>query len=639
VLAEGVKDLSATNEGASARKNRPFPRKWGGRSRRVRPRMGRRPRTTLTHSLWWLPLGAALLATACSPPPTEERASYPVPADADISKTEPGHYGGVFVSSMSQEPKTFNPTIIEDAYSAAAIAPLVSTLTGYDPIEEKVIPGLAESWDISEDNKTYTMHLRRGIRWSDGEPFTADDVIFTFDAIFDKRYPNRLSQQYTIAGRPLRYEKLDEHTVRFTTAEIYAPFLTDIGFAEILPRHKLQASFDDGTLQKQWTNQTAIDHPEEIVGMGPFRLVSYRPGERMVLAPNPHYWRADRDGQRLPYVDFLIVQFVPSTNATTVLFATGQTDVIDPDTFSVSDVAWVNKAANTYDFTVHDLGASPDISFIWFNQKPGNGPDGKPYVTPYKLAWFRDRRFRQAIEYGIDRPGIIKAVYFGRARPLNTIISPADRKWHNPDTVTYPYDPGKARALLEGAGFRYRADGTLEDAEGHPVEFELITSEGVQRRTEIATSFMENMKALGITVRLSYLDFGTLVDKTSNSFDYEAGMMGFTGGGDPSGGKAIYRSDGRLHVWDPGQPKPATPWEARIDELMDEQERTLDESRRIELIRQMQAIFSEELPLNFLVVRDAYAGIKNKWRNVRVPPFGSLAWNLDELWDEESAND
>ncbi len=568
---------------------------------------------------------------ACSPPPQVQRTHHPLPQDVDVSKSSPGRYGGIFVRSASQEPKTFNPLVSEDAYSSQVIDLLLSSLTQYDPIEERVIPALAKSWEIAEDNRSYTFHLREGIRWSDGEPLTVDDVIFTFDALFDDRYPNRYAQQYTIAGQPLSYEKLDDYTVRFSMTEVYAPFLTDIGYIGLMPQHKLQARFEDGSLQKQWTSQTAIHAPEEIIASGPFRIFSYRPGERMVLIPNPHYWRADSQGQRLPYIDFLINKFVPSTNTETVLFATGQTDAAD---ISVSDIAWVQKATKTYDFTVHDRGPASSIRFIWFNQHPGQDAEGKPFVSPHKLAWFRNSSFRQAVAHGLDRPGLVKAVYFGRARPLDSIISPANRKWHNPNTRRYPYDPEKARALLQEVGFHYRSEGSLEDDQGHPVEFELLVSEGNQQLTEIVTTFMENMKVLGIKVKISHLDFGTLIAKTGNTFDYEAGIIGFTGGGDPSGGKALYRSDGRLHLWYPEQTQAATEWEAHIDTIIDQQERTLDESERIRLIGEMQAIFSEQLPLIFLVTPNAYAGIKNHWRNVRIPPLGSITWNLDELWLE-----
>lgn len=575
----------------------------------------------------------SLWLAACSPPPQAERPRHPLPEGAEITAAPPGRYGGLFVQSGSQEPKTFNPLVSSDAYSSQAIGLLLASLTDYDPLAERTVPALAASWEVGEDNQTYVFHLRRGVRWSDGAPFTADDVIFTFDAIFDERYPNRYSQQYTIAGQRLGYEKLDDHTVRFTTAAIYAPFLNDIGFIGILPRHTLYGAFQDGSLQKQWTSQTAIDDPGAIVGTGPFRLWSYRAGERMVMSPNPHYWKADRQGRRLPYVDFFITKFVPSPNTETVLFATGQTDAAE---ISVSDIAWVSEAAGTYDFTIHDRGPASSISFIWFNQHPGADPQGRPYLPPHKLAWFRDRRFRQALLHGLNRPGLVRAVFFGRARPLDSIISPANGKWHNPKVRHYAYDPAKARELLAEAGFRRRPDGTLEDAGGRPVAFELLASQGSQRTTEIATTFQENMKDLGIKVTLSYLDFGTLIKKTGDTFDYDAAIMGFTGGGDPSGGKAIYRSDGRLHVWYPEQPEPATDWEARVDAILDAQERTLDEAERIRLIHEMQNIFAEHLPLLYLVTPNAYAGIKNRWRNVRVPALGSIIWNIEELWTAEA---
>ena len=568
---------------------------------------------------------------SCSPPPDIEREHAPLPEDVDRSERTPGRYGGVFVESNSQEPKTFNPMVSEDAYSAQAIALMQSSLTNFDPVKEEIVPALAKSWDIGPDNKEYTFHLRRGVRWSDGEPFTADDVMFTFDAAFDPRFPNRYAQQYTIAGEPLRYEKVDDYTMRFRTADIYAPFLNDIGFINILPKHSLEASLEDGTLQKQWTSQTAINTPSDIVGTGPFRLFSYRPGERMVMAPNPHYWRADTENQRLPYIDFYIAKFVPSVNTETVLFATGQTDAAD---ISVTDVAWVEEAAETYDFRIYDRGPASSISFFWFNQHPGKNKSDQPLIRPYKLAWFQNPDFRKAVLLGLDRVGLVKAVYFGRAEPLDTIISPANRKWHNSDTTAYPYDPERALRLLEESGFVLGSDGVLRDAGGNPVEFELLAREGSQTATSVGTTLIENMRALGIKVTLSMLDFGTMINRVSDTFDYEAAMMGFTGGGDPSGGKAIYRSNGRLHAWYPEQSAPATDWEARIDEIMTEQERTLDESKRVALIREMQSIFSDELPLLFLITPNAYAGIRNKWQNVDVPALGAITWNLDEFWAE-----
>jgi peptide/nickel transport system substrate-binding protein len=508
---------------------------------------------------------------------------------------------------------------------------------------EETIPSLAESWEISKDGRRYTFRLRE-VSWSDGEPFTDADVVFTFDCIFAReaepdpetgerafRYPSRYLNQYTIAGEPIRYWKEDERTVVFETADVYAPFLNDIGFAAILPEHKLRAAFEDGSLLRQWSTQTAIETPGEIVGTGPFRIRSYRPGERLVLEPNPHYWRFDGVGKRLPYLDFLVFKFVKESNAQVVLFATGQTDASG---ISVTDVAWVRKAAGAHDFTIYDRGPDTGISFFWFNQHPGANEAGQPYVPPHKLAWFRNPAFRRALLYGFDREGVVDGVYFGRAELLHSPISRGNRKWHNPDVRRYPYDPGKARELLRREGFRLDGE-TLRDAAGNPVGFELLLYDGSQRASAMATTFAENMGDLGIAVKISYLDFGALLKRTGETFDYEMSFIGWTGGGDPSGGKALYHSSGLYHVWYPEQPEPATAWEARIDEIIEASERTLNEAERIRLYGEMQAIFAEQVPMLFTVTPNTYSGIQNRWRNVQVPPTGSILWNLDELWTEE----
>lgn len=595
---------------------------------------------------------AMLAMTGCQPPPKPERGNYPLPEDVEIADCEPGKYGGIFVLTEATEPKTFNFLVPGDASSSAAQSRFQSGLVGFDPMTQSPIPALAKSWEISEDKKTYTFALRRGVRWSDGEPFSADDVLFTFDAIFANRidpqtgepmldpqtgqpvprFPNRYIAQYTIGGERIRYEKVDDFTVRFTTPTLYSPFINDIGFVPIIPRHKLLPYYEDGTLQQQWTSQTAIDTPQELVGTGPFRIFSYRPGERIVFAPNPHYWRADPEGQRLPYLDFLIVQFVTDQNTETVLFATGQTDAAG---IAATDVPWVKRGEEPFDFTLYDRGPSPAASFMWFNQHRGKNAEGKPYVAPHKLAWFTDRRFRQAVMYAFDREGIVEGVYLGRAEPLDSVISQGNPKWHNPDVRRYRLNRERSRELLREAGFSWRPDGRLIDAKGNPVEFELLAFDGGQRISGITTTFQENMKEIGINVRLSMVDFGVVLQRISNSFDYDMAIIGWgssAGATDPSGGKALFRSDGIFHMWHPAQSQPATPWEARIDAIIDEQERTFDEDERIRLFHELQDIFAEELPLFYLIAPYGYAGLKNHWRNVKIPPSGTLIWNLDEYW-------
>ncbi len=584
-----------------------------------------------------------LLASGCSEAVRVEREDLPRPAGAEVSAGGAGRYGGIFVLASATEPKTFNFLVPADAATAEVSGTIFNGLTTYDPMTEETIPSLAEAWEIGEDGRRYTFRLRE-IFWSDGEPFDADDVIFTFDSIFARdpepdaetgerpyRYPSRYINQYTIAGEPIRYWKEDERTVVFETADVYAPFLNDIGFVPILPEHKLRDAYEDGSLLRQWSTQTAIENPREIVGTGPFRIRGYRPGERLVLEPNPHFWRFDGEGNRLPYLDFLVFKFVKESNAQVVLFATGQTDASG---VSVTDVAWVREAADVHDFTIHDRGPDTGISFFWFNQHPGADEAGEPYVEPHKLAWFRNVNFRRALLYGFDRQGVVEGVYFGRAELLHSPISPGNRKWHNPDVRRYLHDPDKARALLRDEGFREEG-GVLRDAAGHPVEFELLLFDGSQRASAMATTFAENMGDLGIEVKISYVDFGALLKRTGQTFDYEMSFIGWTGGGDPSGGKAFYHSSGLYHVWHPEQPEPATPWEARVDAIIEASERTLDEAERIELYGEMQALFAEQVPILFTVNPNTYSGIQNRWRNVRVPPAGSILWNLEELWTKE----
>lgn len=539
----------------------------------------------------------------------------------------------MFVATDSSEPNSFNPLVIEDATSGEIADLFLAGLTTSDPVTQDIVPALARAWEYSPDKKTLTVHLREGVLWSDGQPLTADDVVFTFLAIFDKRFPNRYSQQLTIGGKPLGVEKVDNHTLRFTTTDLYSPLLNDLGSVSILPRHVLQKAFDDGSLMKQWTVETGQARPETMVSSGPFRVLSYRPGDRLLMSANPHYWRADSAGQRLPYIDLYVMKFVKDQNAELIHFATGQADY---SAIPASDVGWVEKAQSTYAFNVHDRGPSSSISFIWFNMNPGKNPEGKPFLPPHKLKWFQDVRFRQALSYGFNRQGLIDGVHFGRASSLHSIISAGNLRWHNPHTPRFDYDPARAAALLGEAGFR-KKDGVLHDADGHPVEFEILTPQGSAAGSQTVTSFIEDMRALGIKTKMTFIDFGTMIARTSQSFDYEAGIMGFTGGGDPSGGKALYMTEGRLHVWYPEQKVPATPWEARIDELVRQQERTFDKVERKKLIDEMQVIFAEQRPLTFLVTPNAYVGMKSRWRNTLRDLAGRFTFKIDEIWSAEES--
>ena len=234
----------------------------------------------------------------CSKPNIREFKQMPVPEDARVLSQTPGETGGIFIQSEAGELATLNPLVASDASSGAAIGLLLGALTSYDWVKGEVIPGLAKSWDIGKDQKTFTFHLRKGVFWSDGAPFSADDIIFSYKCYYDDRFPNRTKFFLTIEGEPCKIEKLDDYTVRITSPVVYAPFLSFVAGVSILPKHKLQNAFNEGTLLKEWSISTAKNNPEDIISLGPCVLHSYRPGERIVYARNPNYYESDKNTTR-----------------------------------------------------------------------------------------------------------------------------------------------------------------------------------------------------------------------------------------------------------------------------------------------------------------------------------------------------
>jgi len=574
----------------------------------------------------------------------------PIPVDALVVDFPAGEFDSNVVETLAGDLATVNPLVNETMAGSAVIGRILEGLITLDPNTGDVIPNLAKSWEISADNLQYTFHLRRGIHWSDGQPFTADDVLFTWGCFFAKqldvdsgepvldengrvkyRYSSRSTFGQLINGQEPLVEKLDNYTVRFTTPEVYAPFLLFGGGEEILPKHVLQVSFDDGTLMDQWSVETAINEPWKIVGLNMFVLESYRPGERIVFAKNPNYWKVNTKGERLPYVARVITKIVQDQNSSNVAFAQGLTDFesIGPD-----NVAWVKRGEERFDYTVLDMGPSSQTNFIWFNLNPGKDADGVAYVEPYKFEWFSDKRFRQAISHGINREGIVRGVYFDRADILHGYVSPKRKLWYNDAIRKYAYSPETSRELFAEMGFTFAA-GQLKDPLGNSIEFSLMTNSSSGLRVEMATVFKENMAALGIDVELQFLDFNTIINKTSDSFTYEACMLGLGGGApDPYAGKDILMSGGRLHQWYPQQLEPATEWEARIDALMLEIGRHTNVALRKKYFFEVQEILAEQQPLIFLVSPKDFVGYRNRWQNVDPTPLGGVTWNQESLWAE-----
>ncbi len=560
------------------------------------------------------------------------------PEDAMVLEGVNGVYGGRFVATLRSDPKTWNIMVAnETSTSDITNNRLFQALTGFNNVTQENEPALAKSWERSDDGLTWTFHLRRGLRWSDGVPLTADDVVFTAEVLYDEDIHTSTADLCSVDGEPFRFEKVDDTTVKVHLPEPYGPFLTVLGSVYILPRHKLEAAYREGTFESAYGLSTPVS---EIVTSGPWRVAEYEPQQKVVLAPNPYFYKYDEAGHRLPYLDRLVYIVVPDQNTEILKFQSGESDRIY---FRAEDYAQMKEGEETGGYTVIDLGMEMGSHFFWFNQKSGKNPaTGKPFVDPVKAAWFGDLQFRRAVAHAVDRESMARMVYFGLADPLYGPVPPANKLWYNDDIVKPMYDLDEARRLLENAGYRDRdGDGVREDRDGHPISIVLYTAADNQERIALANILVDDLGRIGIRCTLSPIDFNSLITRLRETFDYGCILLGLTGGvpPDPIMSANVFRSSGRTHFWNPEQKTPATPWEARIDSLMNAQVAMFDPAERKKCFDEVQRIVSEEVPAVYAVSRRGLLAVRNDFAGLRpsvLRPW--LLWSSETIsYDPERA--
>jgi len=593
-----------------------------------------------------LPATGALAAVAfilagCSKGPEKGANSgsvdQPLPQNPMISECEPGVRGGRIVIGDIAAPKTFNPITANEGSSDNVNRLLFSGLTTIDAPSQKVVPALAESWSVAADQKTWTLKLREGVRWSDGHPFTADDVVFTWnDIIYNPKINNVTVDGFRIHGQNFTISKVDDLTVTVVTPEIYAPFLENFGTRQILPKHALAKTVAEGRFEAAYGINAK---PSEVVGTGPFRLKQFSPGNLTLLERNPYFWIVDKKGTRLPYFDNVVYTVVPDLNAMALRFLKGESDVderIRPD-----EVDRFKAESASGRFKVVELGPGTETLFFCFNQNTNlNAKTGKPIVDPKKLKWFRNTKFRQAISYAIDRDSIVRSLYGGRAKPNYGYVTEANYKWFNPKIRQYPHDLAKARALLAEIGIQDRdGDGFLEDADGNIIEFVFNTNTGNNVREKTSVLIQDDLKKLGLKLIYQPVDFNALIDKIQTTFDFDCFLLSLAPAAndsatDPSANVNVMKSDGYTHQWFARQKKPSTAWEARIDELEDAELQTLDFNQRKKYYDEIQEILSEQVPFIYTVSPLTYAAYRADLGNVRptVLHYYRVTWNIEELY-------
>jgi len=544
-----------------------------------------------------------------------------------LAVTGTGTHGGRLVVALRAEPRTLNPIVAVDAPSKDVIGRMSADLIHINRLTQGTESALAKSWRRSADGLTYTLSLRRGLRFSDGHPFDADDVVFTFTVLLDPAVGAPHRDLLIVGGRPIAVTKVDDYTVRLRLAQPYAAAERLFDSIAILPRHLLEGAYARATLAEAWPMTVA---PSQIAGLGPYRLKRYTAGQELVLERNPYYWKVDASRRRLPYLDEIVFVFAGNEDAQVIRFQSGATDLLGRTTADNFALLSREQAAGRYQ--LEDLGPALEYNFLVFNQNDLTGRN-LPQVAA-KQRWFTDLDFRRAVSLAIDRQGITRLVFKGRAVPLWGNVSPGNRHWVNTSIPRPARSVAKAREILKTAGFSRRPDGALVDARGQRVEFTIVTSATSAQRTAMATLIQADLKELGMDVRVVPLEFRALIDRLTRTFDYEASIQGLGGGdADPNAEMSVWLSHGANHLWRLGQTTPATPWEAEIDRLMQQQLTTLDSARRKALYDRVQAIVAEQLPFIFLAAPHILVAARGDLANFQPAVLDHYTlWNADQLY-------
>lgn len=540
---------------------------------------------------------------------------------------EIGQPGGNLIVALRSEPKTLNPVLSVDATSREVIGLTEADLVHINRETQRTEPALAKSWTTSPDGKTYILQLRQGLKFSDGVPFTADDVVFSFELYLDEKLHSPQRDLLVIDDKPIAVKKVSAYSVEFVLPKPYGPGERIFDGLAMLPKHLLEKPYREGKFAQTWNT---AGQAGEIAGMGPFVLKSYEPGQQLVLQRNPNYWKKDQRGNTLPYLSQLVFVFVPNEDAQVIKFQASETHIVErlnADNFSL-----LLKDAKTKGQCLRDLGPGLEIQFLVFNQNTLDPAKSRGLIE--KQTWFRDLKFRQAVSLAMDRKGMARLVYGGRATPIWGNVSPGNKLWLNTSLPHPERSIEEARKLLQAAGYSWDASGALLDSQRKPVTFTIIVSSSNAQRSKLAALAQDDLKQLGMSVQVVPTEFRALVDRVLNNKDYEAVLMNLVNGdADPTPEMNLWLSTGETHLWNLGEAKPATPWEAEVNRLMESQMTTSDFAKRKRLYDRVQEIVGQNLPFIFLVSPNILVGAESSVGNFHPGILEPYAlWNAEQLF-------
>ena len=572
-------------------------------------------------------------------------ANYPIPKNVTIngvdylqSQAGVGKFGGTFVSStIGEGPKTFNPFNTKDNISAQMSEIMYDGLVTTNPVTGETIPKLAKSFSVN--GKEYLVNLRHGLKWSDGKPITADDVVFTWqNIIFDGFGNTSTRDSVMIDGKLPTVEKIDDYTVKFVTPEPFAPFLRMLS-SPIAPKHIFQPAVNRGREYFDGFLSTNTN-PKEFVTSGAFRLKEYVPAQRVVFERNPNYYEINKDGKKLPYLDKLVYLIVGDINNQVLKFEGGELDEIS---LQGANVARFKEMEKHSDFTVFNIGPDTGTMYLSMNMNNRKDEKGKYYVEPKKQVWFQDKNFRQAVDYALDRKNMVFNIANGLGYPLFTPET-LNSIFLNKNLKPYDKNIEKSKELLKKSGFTWDKAGHLIDRFGNHVEFDLYTNAGNTEREAIGVMVKQDLEDLGMKVNFKPIEFNSLVNKLMASLDWDMVIMGFTGSPlEPNGGKNVWLSDGTLHIFnqrlerDANSPRYA--FEKRIDYLYTQGALATKFEDRKKYYDEYQAIVYDEKPLIYIYSPIRIVALRNKFKNIYPTSLGGVTHNIEEVFIEREVKD
>lgn len=449
------------------------------------------------------------------------------PSDWSAAQPDEAVYGGTLRDYGISDPRTFNPFVRAETNDVVDHQ-FQTTLLTQPPNSDDWIPYMAESFEVNEDGTSVTIHVREGMRWSDGDDITAHDFYLTYLGQTDPDVDSNGYDSWFIGDAQIEATLVDDMTLRF---DFPLPDRTAFPVIALEPNpdHILGEIYREGgaeALKAAWGTETDVS---ETVWASAFRPVSFTPGERILFERNEYFgeWNVDEAGNALPYLDRYTVAIVESTDAALNLYLAGEIDIYAPA--SLDEVGVVSQAINNGDLDAElmaNVAPRAASEFIVFNWNLAS--------NPFKQDLFRNIKFRQAMSHLVDREAMVDLIYGGAASPMWSNVYQVNEFWVNPDVPKFPYDPERAAELLAEIGFTQRnADGILVDADGNELSFSLVTNSGNANREQIIEIFADTAREVGVEVNTQAVDFNLLVDQLLSTGDdrpFEAIEIGLSGG-------------------------------------------------------------------------------------------------------------